>query len=109
MQFQVVPEPEICHGIQSFIAGKCAYPDTMAITNLSLVQELGKNRDKQLNLIVRVWGCLFCFISYGVGRTVNLVRFPGFFNFNNNCFCYPVMNRTSIIINKILQKSKTKF
>jgi hypothetical protein len=38
-----------------------------------------------------------------------LFKFPQYFYFNNNCFCYPVMNCTSIIINKILQKSKTKF
>ena len=51
---QIVSEPEICHGIQSFIAGRYAYPDATAITNLSWVQELGKNRDKQLTFIVRV-------------------------------------------------------
>lgn len=68
-----------------------------------------KNHDEPINFVVRVSSCLFCYISYEIGWTGNFVRFPRFFNFNYNCFCYPVMNCTSIIINKILQKSKTKF
>jgi hypothetical protein len=56
---QVVPKPRICHGTQSQLECRCAYPGLRPRESFLEAEVKRKNRDEFINATVRVSSCYF--------------------------------------------------